>query len=143
MLRKFSHSLTISFVGIIVMMLSMVVCIHQKRDIDTIQFSSSTQYGLSDDDANNKSEAIKLLSDKSLQAGLSGSSPQVPHTAPAKRVVTFSFGHPHFFKDAAWLYSSFYAPLQRNFSIIIHHYIPYNLSRACDYYVFALRRILI
>ena len=60
MLRKFSHRLTISFVGIIVMMLSMVVCIHQKRDIDTIQFSSSTQYGLSDDDANNKSETISF-----------------------------------------------------------------------------------
>ncbi len=87
------------------------------------------------------------------KAGLTGQQPRMPETAPARRSVTANANHqrgssptrhtPH--QPAALTPAQ---PIQKALSLchgcsILISGTPLIWTRACDYYVFALRRLLI
>lgn len=149
MLHKTSHSIWVVLTSTILMVAGLFMCISNHSNIDTRglqdeEYAACSTYTTRDEENEDHSGGtIHSYSDITLHVGLLGSTPHVPQTMPAKRTTTpRSFHltyppHPHNFSfpsDAA---------LQHNFSVHSTRNVPSKSIRACDYYVFALRKILI
>lgn len=107
---------------------------------------------LTDGSGDSDSKAYGADDPSTCHAGLTGEQPRMPETSPARRTITTSAQHQrtsHTARHTPYLPAALTPSLPTAGALLSCHICRHDLSltphpwaRACDYYVFALRRLL-